>query len=135
MTDRLVLFVLIVAVLLAAYVLLRRWQLARVEGFAATDPLLEGLRAGVPAIVYFSSPQCAPCEYRQKPALEALRADLGEQLQVVEVNALEQPDAVQRWGVLSVPTTFVLDRQGQPREINYGVAGAEKLKQQLQRVA
>lgn len=127
--------IIIVLVMLVVFSLLRRWQMSRAAGQVQSDPLLTGVQSGVPVIVYFTSPQCAPCEYQQKPALTALQADLGEDVAVVEINALEQPDAARRWGVLSVPTTFVLDQQGHPREVNHGVAGADKLKQQLQRVA
>jgi len=52
-------------------------------------------------------------------------------VQVIEVNALNQPDAADRWGVLSIPTTFVLDGRGALREVNRGVAGTDTLKQQL----
>lgn len=135
MIERGLTLIVIVLVMLAAYAVMRRWQMHRAVELAQTDPLLTGVRAGVPVIVYFTSPQCAPCQYQQKPALASLQADLGEAVQVVEINALEQPDAARRWGVLSVPTTFVLDSQGQPRDINHGVAGTDKLKQQLQRVA
>jgi hypothetical protein len=41
------------------------------------------------------------------------------------------PQAASLWGVLSLPTTYILDHQGQPREVNYGVASTEKLKKQL----
>jgi hypothetical protein len=69
---------------------------------------------------------------QQRPAIQRLLSEMGDGVQVIEVDALEQPEAADRWGVLSIPTTFILDRQGQPREINYGVARAEKLKHQLQ---
>jgi len=118
--------------LVLAYAVLRRWQVHRLRRVAGVDPLLAALRPGIPAILYFTSPDCAPCLTQQKPALRALQDTLGDGLQVIEVNALEDRQAADRWGVLSVPTTFVLDRQGQPREVNYGVARAEKLKQQLQ---
>jgi len=117
-----------------AYHLLRRWQLGRVSMVASDDPLLASRRPGVPAIVYFASPLCALCEIQQQPALQRLLADVGDTVQVIEVNALEQPEAARRWGVLSVPTTFILDQQGQPREVNIGVAELEKLKRQLQRL-
>lgn len=113
----------------------RRWQIWRASHVANHDPLLAGRDPAIPAIVYFTSPMCAPCEFQQKPALMALRDDLGGAVQVIEVNALSEPDAADRWGVMTVPTTFVLDRQGNPREVNAGVASADKLKRQLHRVA
>jgi len=132
--ERLLLLVVIAAGLAGAALIGRRWLLRRAARLGADDPVLAGLRPGVPAILYFTSPGCAPCQFQQKPALARLQADLGEGLQIVEIDALAQTDAATRWGVLSVPTTFVLDRAGRPRDVNYGVAGAEKLKAQLQRV-
>jgi peroxiredoxin len=57
---------------------------------------------------------------------------LGETLEVVEINAYEQPDLAKTWGVLSVPTTFVIDERGEARYVNNGVARAEKLLEQIQ---
>ena len=88
-------------------------------------------RAGTPAILYFTTPDCAPCKTIQRPALHRLQAALGERLQIVEINAQEQPDLARQWGVLSVPTTFLLDAQGKTRHVNHGVTQAEKLLTQL----
>jgi thiol-disulfide isomerase/thioredoxin len=97
-------------------------------------PGLENLRPGTPAILYFTTPECAPCKTIQRPALQRLQQQLGGQLQVIEINAAEKPDLAGAWGVLSVPTTFVLDPQGRPRHINHGVTNAEKLLHQLREV-
>ena len=87
--------------------------------------------AGKPVILYFTTPSCAPCKTVQKPALREIQETLGEGLQVVEIDATEQPEMAQRWGVLSVPTTFVIDSRGQARHVNHGVARADKLLKQL----
>jgi thiol-disulfide isomerase/thioredoxin len=135
MVERLVVFTLLILLLGGGFVTFRRWQLRRVAHIAASDPVLCGLVPGIPAIVYFTSPVCTPCRTRQKPALLALQSDFGGRVQIIEVNALDQPETASRWGVWSVPTTFVLDGSGRPRDVNYGVAGTEKLKQQLRQVA
>jgi thioredoxin 1 len=132
--ERLLLLVAIAAGLTVAVCAGRRWLLRRAARRSEGDPVLATLRPGVPAIVYFTSPNCAPCQFQQKPALARLQADLGDGLQVIEVDALAQTEAAARWGVLSVPATFVLDRTGHPRDVNFGVAGVDKLKAQLQRV-
>ena len=68
----------------------------------------------------------------QKPALEQLKTDLGpDGVQVIAINALEQPDLADEWGVLGLPTTFIVDRSGQPRRVNHGVMRAEQLRQQI----
>lgn len=90
---------------------------------------------GKPAILYFTTPDCAACKAVQRPALNRLAVRLGEGLQVVEVNAYERPDLAKDWGVMSVPTTFILDAQGRPRHVNHGVAPAEKLLEQLKHLS
>lgn len=132
MIERLILIVVLAGLAATAYRLLKLWQVRRAARAALSDPLLAGLRPGVPAILYFTTPACAPCTMQQRPALRDLLAELGDAVQVIEVDALEQADAADRWGVMSVPTTFILDRQGRPRQINHGVAGPDKLKRQLQ---
>ena len=88
--------------------------------------------SGHPAIVYFTTPTCAPCKTIQRPAIEKLQKKLGEQLQVFEVDASAEPKLAKDWGVLSVPTTFVIDSEGTPRHVNHGVATVEKLTHQLE---
>jgi thioredoxin 1 len=84
-----------------------------------------------PVIVYFTTPDCVPCKTVQRPALDQIRSLLGEKLQVIEIDAYERPDLAQRWGVMSVPTTFLLDARGEARYVNNGVARAEKLMEQV----
>ena len=88
-------------------------------------------RAGVPAILYFTTPTCAPCRTIQAPAIEELRAQFGARLQIVKVDASEKTELADQWGVLSVPTTFIIDAQGRPRHVNNGVTPATKLRLQL----
>jgi thioredoxin-like negative regulator of GroEL len=87
---------------------------------------------GHPSIIYFTTPDCAPCKSVQRPAILRLKQDLGEQFDLVEIDASQQPDLARQWGVLSVPTTFILDRQGKPLHVNHGVTRAEKLRSQIQ---
>lgn len=113
---------------LAVYGFTNRLVLARAAGkFKA----LKGLNPGTPAILYFTTPNCAPCKTVQRPAIQKVKQVLGEKVQVIEIDASEQTDLADEWGVLSVPTTFIIDKSGQPRQINHGVTRAEKLLAQL----
>ena len=96
---------------------------------AAQDEAL--FQSGRPAVLYFTTPDCATCKAFQRPQLNRFKKLLGEQVQVVEIDAQSQPDLAGRWGVLSVPTTFVLDAEGVPRHVNHGAVSAEKLAEQV----
>lgn len=113
----------------AAYWLINQRLLVRAKNniFTLFDRI-----PNTPVIVYFTTPHCVPCKTIQRPALEQVSNLLGEKLQVVEIDATQRPDLATTWGVLSVPTTFLLDSRGEARYVNNGVARAEKLIQQLQ---
>jgi thiol-disulfide isomerase/thioredoxin len=122
----------LIAVAFGAYAVGTRWQITRLRRQDRATGVLAGLRPHVPGVVYFWSETCAPCKLVQKPALEQLQADLGpDGVQVIAINALEQPDLADEWGVLGLPTTFIVDRGGQPRHVNHGVTRAEQLRQQI----
>jgi thiol-disulfide isomerase/thioredoxin len=114
------------------YLLINRVILARARGRRLG---LESLRPGIPAILYFTTPFCAPCKTVQRPALARVQERLGRDgMQVIEVDASARPDLADCWGVLSVPTTFIVDSKGRPRRVNHGVAGADKLIRQIEEV-
>lgn len=96
---------------------------------------LEEFREGTPAILYFTTPDCIPCRTTQGPAIEALREQYRDRLQIIRIDAAERVDLANYWGVLSVPTTFIIDSAGQPRHVNNGVTLAPKLRQQLREFA
>lgn len=127
MLERLALLLLAALLLWAAARLAARLWLAR----ARRAPGLEGFRAGRPAVLLFSAPGCAPCETLQRPALRALLDEHAGAIQLLEIDALARPDLADAWGVLSLPTTFVIDRRGRPRRVNHGVARRERLETQL----
>ena len=116
---------------LAFYAGLNRLLLARVRHSKAGADLLPA-RPGIPTVVYFTTPDCAPCRTVQRPALNALQAQMRGRLQVIEIDASARPDLASRWGVLSVPTTFILDAGGQVRHVNHGSTRADKLSQQIE---
>jgi len=118
---------------IAAYWGWNRLQLRRL-GRANTGQLrgLETLPAGVPGVLYFTTPDCQVCISTQKPALQRLEAEMGAGVHIIEVDATAQPELADYWGVLSVPTTFIIDGHGQPRAINHGMTSKDKLRRQLE---
>lgn len=135
MVERLLLVIVLFALGLAAYCLARRCNLRRAGASAPTDPILSGFRPGTPAVVYFTTPGCVPCRTQQQPALARLQTELGDRIQVIQIDAAQDPDAARRWGVFTAPTTFILDERGQPRDVNHGVADALKLRRQIEATA
>jgi len=123
----------VIGLCLGAYTIGTRWQTARIRQRQSACAILGGLRPGVAAVIYFWSETCAPCKLIQTPALEQLQAELGEgRVQIVSINALEQPDIADEWGVLGLPTTFIIDRAGEPRRVNHGVVRVEQLRGQIE---
>jgi thiol-disulfide isomerase/thioredoxin len=128
MPERLALAILITT---CAWLIGRALTKRALLGHRARALGLEGYRPGRAAIVYFSAPGCFPCTTMQRPALAALQAGFGDRLQILEIDALDHPDAADAWGVLSVPTTFIINREGRPRRVNHGPARASRLRTQL----
>jgi thiol-disulfide isomerase/thioredoxin len=136
MIERAGIAILIIGLAFGSYQVFTRWQVARVGRRKTGDNLLDTLKPGIPGVIYFWSETCAPCKLVQKPALEQLQADLGPQgIQVIAINALERPETADAWGVLGLPTTFIVDASGQPRRVNHGVVRAESLRRQVETLA
>jgi thiol-disulfide isomerase/thioredoxin len=110
------------------YLLHQHWTKLRVPRLLLD---LGPLRPGATTLVYFTTPTCVPCKTIQRPAIQKASQILGDALQVLEIDASERPEIAQRWGVLSVPTTFVIDPRGAVRHVNHGVTRAEKLMKQI----
>ena len=118
----------ILSAMLGLYWAANRWILSRSRLSIRQAQLLP---QGKPVILYFTTPTCMPCQTVQRPALQRLKEQMGEKLQVIEIDASKQPEVASQWGVMSVPTTFIIDSKGDPRHVNHGVAPLEKLQKQL----
>jgi len=116
------------AALVAGYRAMNAILLSRAERKAGR---LSAFTPGTPGILYFTTPDCLTCKAAQKPALRELTQRLPGGVQVIEIDAADNRSMAHAWSVLSVPTTFVLDRDGKPRQVNHGFASANKLLGQL----
>ena len=135
MIERIVIALIVVLFSLGAYTVGTRWQISRV-GRLAHSAKLPKLKPDIPAVIYFWSEVCMPCKIVQTPALNQLQAELGQNgIQVIAINALHQSEHADAWGVLSVPTTFILDRAGQTRRVNHGVTRVEQLREQIKELS
>src|SRR5579885_2783854 len=86
--------------------------------------------AGSVRVLAFSTPQCQQCRLLQKPALAEVAAQT-EQVEILSIDALEQPELAERYGILTVPSTVVLAPNGRASAVNYGFAPARVLLEQI----
>lgn len=128
MLERLLLTVGIVVAGILGYRLLKEIQLRRRASRTLGIP---GYRSGAATILYFTAPGCAPCRTVQKPALANIKERYGDNVNVLQFDATEHTNLADSWGVLSVPTTFIIDAAGRPRGVNHGLAREGKLEAQL----
>ena len=137
MLERIALVVALSLALALAVILIRRWNARRVElvrqsspdwGVLGTEP--DGRRT----LIAFSTPSCAACHKAEAPAIDLVRAQLGDDaLRVIRVDAARQPRAARAFGILTVPSTVVVEAGGQRIvAVNQGFAPSGRLVQQLQ---
>lgn len=132
MLERIVITGVLLAIGIGIFLLTQYQQKKRISGFDKRgDTVLTQLKSGKPAIIYFSMHNCIPCHTQQRPALNKLESQLGNQVQIIEVNTTENPDIAKKWGVFSAPTTIIIDNKGNTKHINHGATPADKLIQQI----
>lgn len=129
MAERLLILAVIVAAVAIIWLGLR-WRSSRIRRRGAAD-LLQVLADPQPLVLAFSTPECVPCRTQQKPALDELLRRYPDTLEVREVDATVQPELAERFGIMTVPTTVVINHYGRVVAINHGVARWERLASQL----
>ena len=132
MFERLVIVAIGVAVAVVAYGAWRLWQRRRLRALQViTAPvhLPATVTGGKPAVLYFTTDECAQCRLQQAPILAQLQARVD--VAVHKLDAIEQEALAQLYGIMTVPTTVVLDTQLRPVAINHGVAPLQKLQAQI----
>lgn len=85
-------------------------------------------------ILAFSSEDCKQCHQLQAPALQRVRQQHGDMVAVVEIDAVASPEMAQRYHILTVPSTVILDPSGKAHAVNYGFANTQRLLQQVDAV-
>ena len=86
---------------------------------------------GKPTLLYFTGDYCAVCEFQQSPIVQQVEAKLGESIVVETFDVACYPNAARHYKVLTLPTTVILNPQGEVAHINYGLANQTKLEEQL----
>lgn len=130
MEDRLLVVAAVALAGLVIYLSIKLAHRLRISGRGLALP--EGWREGSPGVLYFSSRTCTPC-LAQGKAVDRLRDPEGA-LNLVKVDVDGEPGLAEKWSVLTVPTTVVLDSGGRIQTINHGAASEKKLRRQLEGV-
>lgn len=85
-------------------------------------------------ILAFRSDDCRQCHQMQEPALRRVVEARGEAVSVLHIDAPTSPDLTQRYQVLTLPTTVLLDPDGKVHAVNYGFANTQRLLTQIDEV-
>jgi thioredoxin-like negative regulator of GroEL len=109
----------------------RRLRRARALPTHETWQALGTAPDGRPAVVAFSTPSCAACHTAQRPALAQLESRAQGAVRVLEVDAAARPEVARKFGVLTVPTTAILDPSGRLTALNNGFAPLSRLAEQV----
>jgi thioredoxin 1 len=110
----------------------QRVQASRLRKLGATGApgeLVQLVGAGKPAVLYFSTRECVQCRYQQAPILNQFTAQT--QVAVVPVDAVEQDNLARYYGIMTVPSTVLLDDALRPVAVNHGLATLPRLHAQL----
>jgi len=132
MAERVVILAMVVAAALVVYALWRLWQrrrLATLRTVTAPIHVPAGVAGGKPTVLYFTTAECAQCRLQQTPILTQLQNKVD--VVVHKLDAIEQEALARVYGIMTVPTTVVLDPQLRPVAINHGVAPLGKLQGQV----
>jgi len=120
----------VAGVAIASFVLYRLfvWAQRRRATAALRQSVEEISTHGHARVLYFRSDSCASCR-TQARLFEHIDEDLQARIEMVDVD--REPERARAYGILTLPTTFVVDAYGEVVHANYGVVQPHKLRGQL----
>ena len=130
--ERIALLLLFVAVTGALYLAWRCCLHLRFNSLAKSDApeyVRRVITGGAPAILYFTTAECAQCRFQQGPVLDKISEQA--RIAVYTIDAVAQRELASFYGVMTVPSTVVLSPDRQPIAINHGLATAQQIDRQL----
>ena len=112
----------------------RRRALAAAPIISGSEDVDANASLSLVHILAFSSADCRQCHELQIPALQRVLDARGSKVSVAEVDAPNSPDLTQRFRVLTLPSTVVMDAKGRAHAVNYGFANTQRLLEQVDEV-
>ncbi len=116
----------------------RRFVESQRRSALAAVPLSPDVDAGASLsqvrILAFSSDDCRQCHEMQIPALQRVLDARGSKVSVAEVDAPNSPDLTQRYRIMTLPSTVIMDAGGRAHAVNYGFANTQHLLKQVDEV-
>jgi thioredoxin-like negative regulator of GroEL len=122
--ERLLILSLLILAATGAFTVFKQGHLRRINRKQTT------LSDGQPTLLYFRSDTCGTCP-TQSRYLEQLLAGENGRFTLHSINVDTEPDKARQYGVMTLPTTMIIDAAGQVKEINYGLTPSHKLQKQL----
>lgn len=134
MPERLIVVVAIAAAVillgLASRLLARRRAAAQV-GQPLPPDLRDRVPAGAPSLLYFFGPHCASCRL-QGQIVDGLEA---QGVPALRINAAEEQDVADWFGILTVPTTVIVGADRSVREMLPGFQSSTSVEAALRQHA
>ncbi|GCE18719.1 thioredoxin family protein [Dictyobacter kobayashii] len=85
-------------------------------------------------ILAFGSEDDRQCRILQAPVLRRVVEAKGNVVSVMNVDVASSPELAERYHVLTVPTTVLLDANGKTYAVNYGFTNAQSLIKQVDEI-
>lgn len=135
MLERLLIVVVVTLVVVVAALAVRtaaRQREAAARGRPLSNEVRKRFRSGSPGILYFFGPHCATCR-RQSSILDTLAQKDG--VTVVGVDAVAEAGIADEIGILTVPSTVIIDAAHTIRAVNTGLRSRDALATQFDELA
>ena len=128
MNERIIISLLVFLMIAICLFILNRWQKQKAN--ASVEGL--DLEYDKPVLVYFYSPACSVCKSSQKLILDHVNQSIGMgKLKIISIDVSEEIEIARQWGVTTLPTTCVVNDNGEVTNVNNGLVTAKVLLQQL----
>lgn len=128
MNERIIISMVVFLMIAICLFILNRWQKQKAN--ASVEGL--DLEYGKPVLVYFYSPACSVCKSSQKLILDHVNQSIGMgKLKIISIDVSEEIEIARQWGVTTLPTTCVVNDNGEVTNVNNGLVTAKVLLQQL----